>query len=261
MDFNTIYVNGGSHVAGHRLSDWQVKSYYKNNHQVPSWKSERGVTFPKRLSDYFNCNLIDDSQCGSGPERVVRQAFEYVSKNKFSQIKNTLFLLVFNIPFHRLEYYCKKINDYLIVNVQYNEDQTFNYVSVVEKFSKTDRKYDEKYFEGEITEDIKMWLTKYHDPMVYMNKILNQILGLLSFLELNNINYYYGFDGGLYIPKFINKNKILNVDGCQTVNEYCDKHKLTLHYELNENSNDHHPGYFGHLKFSEELIKFLEKQL
>ncbi len=260
MNFNTIYTNGCSHTAGHRLGDLEIINSYVKKYNLIPWENERDINFPKRLKKHFNCELIDESQCGAGSPRVVRQTFEYISNNNLSQIKNTLFVLLFNIPFHRLEYYCKKINDYLIVNVQYNDDETFRYVNVAEKYSKTDRKYDSKFFEEEIVEDVKLWLTKYHDPMVYMKKITNEIQGLFSFFDLHNVNYFYGFDGGFHGPRYINKKRILNIDSCQTIYEYCDKHQLTLHHELEDNSNDFHPGYFGHLKFSEELIKFLNNE-
>lgn len=258
--FSKVYVNGCSHTAGHRLMNKEVIDLYVEKYGVDRWENERDVNYPKRLKNYFKIDLIDDSECGSGSPRLIRRTYEYINRIGINEAKKTLFIFSLNAPSHRLEYYCKKIDDYLIVNVQYNDDGSFNYINVVDKFSLTDRKYNISFFQGEILEDVKTWLTKYHDPIIYMNKIHDENVGLFSFLELHNLEYFFGFDAGVPNRPF-NENRKINVDNCQTIYEFVNKNNMTLHHELDENSEDFHPGYFGHLEYSKQLSNFLNNKL
>ena len=85
--------------------------------------------------------------------------------------KKTLFLLQISDPIHRLDLYCNKIEDHLIVNVGYDDYGDIKYVSPKEKISPTDKKYEYEYFDGEITDELTTYVKNYHDPIVYTNKI------------------------------------------------------------------------------------------
>lgn len=257
--FDTIYVNGCSHTAGGGLYDNEIKKYYKDNLGV-SWSSEREINYPTYLSKHFKCNLIDDSMCGSGAPRLVRTTFEYIMKVGIEKAKKTLFIFNINTPLHRLDFYCNEIDDYLIVNVQYNNDGSFQFVNAVDSHSINETKYSHDYFDKKIKPDMKYHLSNYHNPILYLDKIHNEVVGLFSFLELNNIEYYFGFDTG-YPNKQFNKSRELNVDGCKTIYEYINVNKLSISDETNGFSDDGHPGYNGHKKYAESLIKFLEEKL
>ena len=257
--FDTIYVNGCSHTAGGGLYDGGTKELYKEIYDL-TWKTEREVNYPRLLSNHFNCDLIDDSRCGSGAPRLVRKTFEYIFRVGLEQAKKTLFIFQINTPVHRLEYYCSEINDYLIVNVQYEDDESFKYVTAVDSHSRNEWINNPKFYEGEITENIKHQLKKYHDPLAYLEKIHNEVIGLFSYLELHNIEYFFGFDTG-NISKPVNENRRINIDGVDTIHQYSMKNNLTIADETNKRSIDGHPGYFGNKKYSEELIKFLEEKL
>ncbi len=258
--FNNIYVNGCSHTAGHSLESKRVIESYVKKYNLEPWDNERDVNFPKHLKNHYKCELFDDSQCGSGAPRVVRRTWEYINNIGLDRAKKTLFILLFNTPAHRLEYYCKEINDYLIVNVQYDNNGNIKFFNVVEKYSSTDRKYEPEFFEGKITDDVRKWVEEYHDPLIYIDKIHNEIVGLFSYFEQHGIEYFYGFDTG-DCTKPINYQRRINLNGCQTIYDYVNKYNLTLHHELENGENDYHPGYFGHLKFSEQLINFLNSKL
>ena len=257
--FDTIYVNGCSHTAGGGLYEDGAKKLYKEIYNL-EWKSEREVNYPRLLSNHFNCDLIDDSRCGSGAPRLVRKTFEYIFKMGLEKAKKTLFIFQINTPVHRLEYYCSKINDYLIVNVQYENDGSFKYVTAVDSHSKNEWINDPKFYEGEITENIKHQLKHYHDPLAYLDKIQNEVVGLFSYLELHGIEYFFGFDTG-NIMKPVNEDRRIDIEGNQTIIEYCSRKKLRICDETNDRSIDGHPGYFGNKEYSEKLINFLEEKL
>jgi hypothetical protein len=254
--FDTIYVNGCSHTAGGGLYDPTIKKYYRDTFGV-SWKSEREITYPKRLSDYFNCNLVDDSMCGSGAPRLVRTTFEYIMKVGVERAKSTLFIFNINTPIHRLDFYSNEINDYLIVNVQYNDDGSFLFVNATDNHSLTETKYPRDYFDKKIKPDIQYYLSNYHEPLLYLDKIHNEVVGLFSFLELHNIDYYFGFDTG-FPNKPINKSREIDIGGHSTIYEYISANNLRISDETNNFAGDGHPGYFAHKKYAEELIKFIE---
>ena len=257
--FDTIYVNGCSHTAGGGLYENGTKDLYKEMYNV-EWGTEREVNYPHHLSNYFNCDLIDDSRCGSGAPRLVRKTFEYIFKVGLEKAKKTLFIFQINTPVHRLEYYCSEINDYLIVNVQYENDGSFKYVTAVDSHSPNEWINKPKFYEGKITDNIREQLKNYHDPLAYLDKIQNEIVGLFSYLELHNIEYFFGFDTG-NIMKPVNEDRRIDIEGNQTIIEYCSKKNLRICDETVNRSMDGHPGYFGNKEYSEKLISFLEQKL
>lgn len=257
--FDTIYVNGCSHTAGGGLYDDGTKELYKEIYNL-EWNTERDVNYPRLLSNYFNCELIDESRCGSGAPRLVRKTFEYIFNVGLEKAKKTLFIFQINTPVHRLEFYCSEINDYLIVNVQYENDGSFKYVTAVDSHSPNEWINKPKFYEGKITENIKEQLKNYHDPLAYLDKVHNEVIGLFSYLEYHNIEYFFGFDTG-NIPKPVNEKRRINIGGDDTIIQYCSRKKLTIADDTNNRSIDGHPGYFGHKKYSEKLINFLEEKL
>lgn len=257
--FDTIYVNGCSHTAGGGLYDDGTKDLYKEIYNL-EWKTEREVNYPRLLANHFDCDVIDESRCGSGAPRLVRKTFEYIFKVGLERAKKTLFVFQINTPVHRIEYYCSEINDYLIVNVQYKDDGSFKYVTVVDSHSKNEWINNPKFYEGKITDNIKEQLTNYHDPFTYLDKIQNEVVGLFSYLELHGIQYFFGFDTG-NIMKPVNEDRRINIEGDQTIIQYCSRKNLRICDETNNRSIDGHPGYFGNREYSEKLITFLEQQL
>lgn len=257
--YKYIYFNGCSHTAGGSLNNEEIKKKYKELHNV-EYEKERDITYPKYVSDYFNLELTNDSQSGSGAARLIRQTYEYIERTGIENSKKTIFILQINTPVHRVELYCKKINDYVIVNVQYTAEGRIVYVSVVEKYADTDRKYDPNFFMGEITDDITKYLKDYHDPLKYNEKITNELKGLFSYLEENDLEYYYGFDGGFGGDFKKNEDRRINIDGHETILYYSVRNNQTIKDDIKD-IEDGHPGYFAHRGFSDKLIKFLEKKL
>lgn len=266
--FSTIYTNGCSHTAGGGLDSYNTKKLYKELHGI-SWGSERDVTYPKRLSNHFNCKLVDDSSCGSGAPRLIRKTYEYINKYGLENAKKTLFILQINTSVGRLDYYCKKINDYVIVNFTYEKNGSlrlsetasgFYGINIVDSHSSNEQKYDREFFKGEIYDHIQNDVINHYDLLGYDKQIQNQLLGLFSFFEKNNIEYYFGLDSGMFI-NYSNKNRRIDIEGFDTINKYTESKNLIISEELDKSFVEGHPGYFGHKKFSEELIIFLEEKL
>lgn len=257
--FDTIYVHGCSHTAGGGLYELDAKTKYKEIHGL-EWETERDVNFPSYLKKHFNCELVDMSICGSGAPRLVRETFDYIHKIGISNVKKTLFIFQINTPVHRLDYYCNEINDHLIVNVQYENDGSFKYINAVDSHSPNETKYGYDYFKEKINKDLEYQIGNYHEPFLYLQKIHNELSGLFSYLELNNVEYFFGFDTGNNIRP-VNEGRRINVDSVDTINKFTnDIIKGRLCDEIPD-CNDGHPGYFGHKLFAEKLITFLEEKL
>lgn len=269
-NINTIYCNGSSLSAGGGLYELGVKEAYKNLHRV-QWENEKDVTYAKYISDYFNCNLIHDAQCGSGAPRLVRRTYEHIQNIGIDEAKKTLFLFEITDPIHRVDMYCKEINDHIIVNVRYDDysDGRLSDLSVVYSYSPNNNPHPNGFFNGKIEGEVLNYLDSFHDPIVYTNKFKGELVGLFSFLDKLGIQYYYMFDNpnglkhpfGVVYDELDLKHQLIIEDDVYTTSHFCHKHKLTIKDETHNYTEDTHPGYFGYKKFSEIAINFIKTRI
>jgi hypothetical protein len=268
-NIDTIYCNGSSLSAGGGLYNIGVKEIYKNSHGV-EWDNEKDVTYAKYISDYFGCKLVHDAQCGSGAPRLIRRTYEYIQKVGIENAKKTLFLFEITDPIHRVDMFCKEINDYIIVNVRYDDysDGRLSDLSVVYSYSPNDNPYSDNFFKGKIEGDVLRYIDNFHDPIVYSNRFQGDLVGLFTFLDKLGIQYYYMFDNTklknpfdeVYVDLDL-KHQLIIEDDVYTTSHFCHKHKLTIIDETHDYTEDTHPGYFGYKKFSEIAIDFIKSRL
>jgi hypothetical protein len=268
-NIDTIYCNGSSLSAGGGLYELGVKEVYKNSYGI-QWENEKDVTYAKYIADYFDCNLIHDAECGSGAPRLIRRTYEHIQNVGIEQAKKTLFLFEITDPVHRVDMYCKEINDHIIVNVRYDDhsDGRLSDLSIVYSYSPNNNPYSNNMFKGKIESETLRYLDNFHDPIVYSNRFKGELVGLFSFLDSLGIQYYYMFDNpsGLKYPfDFVYNNldikhELIIEDGIYTTSHFCHKHKLTIKDETQDYTGDIHPGYFGYKKISDIMIKFIESR-
>lgn len=264
-NFNTIYANGSSLTAGGGMNVNDNKREYKKKYGIEI-TDEKEVTYPKYIGDYFKCNVINESLSGGGPSRLVRMVYEYIKKIGVVSSKKTVFILEIPEPIHRVDMYFEKIESYVIVNVRYDNNGEIISVQIQETTSPDGKFYDSKFLDSEFKEDIVNYLKKYHNPIVYTEKVVGEVTGLLSFLEENKFEYYYTFENTTYKNMFPNFYKTilhreLKVEGYSSINKFCGIKNLTLRDELNGFTEDTHPGYFGNKKYAEGLIPVLVDKL
>jgi hypothetical protein len=268
MEIKNLYCNGSSLSAGGGLYENHIKQEYKKLYNV-EWDKEKDITYARYVSDHFKLNLIHKAECGSGAPRLIRETYQFIEKVGIEESKKTLFLFEITDPIHRVDMYCKKIQDHIIVNVRYDESNngSINDLSIVHSYSPNYRNYDHENFKGELVSTMKNYLDHFHDPIVYTDKIKNELIGLFLFLEKIGVTFYYMFDTHtLRNPKFLyeelDKNhKVIIDDYIDNSNHFCHKNKLTIKDELNGFTDDTHPGFFGYKKFSEKLIDFLNQSV
>jgi len=260
-----LYSNGSSLTAGGGLYEPGNKQEYKRLYGV-EWDNEKDVTYPKYVADDLNLKLISDAECGSGAPRLVRRTYEYIESVGLEKAKETLFLFEITDPIHRIDMFCNEINDHVIVNVRYDDDAELTDLSVVYSYSPTNRPYDNNIFKGDIENGIRNYLNAYHNPVVYSNKFAGELIGLFSFMDKLNLQFYYMFENeflrnpykSLYY-ELDRKHKIHIDEDCTSSSHFCIKNKLTIKDELNGFTDDTHPGYYGYLKFAEVVKRNIIK--
>lgn len=265
--FKRIYVSGCSLTAGSGLDSDMVKEKYKELHNI-EYAHEKDVTYPKYLGDFFECPVINDAKSGTGSPRLIRRAYEFIKEIGFDEAKKTLFLFQVNNAAHRTEMYYKKIGDYLVINPKYDlETGELKGVDATDNWSGTDRMYDAReYFE--VNEYLKNHLDSFHHPFVYENKMGDEFLGLISFLESLNIEYYYILEFHNIQDRYrmevynkLNKKRLLTLAGEWGVSPFTTNRKLNICDETDFVVTDSHPGVLGHKALGEQLCKELKEKL
>jgi hypothetical protein len=268
MNLKRLYCNGSSLSAGGGLYENGVKQKYKELYNI-EWVDEKDVTYAKYISDYFNLELVHDAQCGSGAPRLVRRTYDFIDSIGIDEAQKTLFLFEITDPIHRVDMFCREINDHLIVNVRYDDsdDGSLSDLSVVYSYSPIKNPYSHNLFEGNIENQIRQYLNNFHDPIVYTDKSKGELMGLFSFMERMNIPFFYMFDNPTlknnvkFYEELDKTHKLIIEDGIHTTSHFCHKYKLTIKDDTKGFTEDTHPGYLGYKQFSEVAIKFLETRL
>jgi hypothetical protein len=265
-NFDTVYTNGSSLTAGGGMNDNHNKKEYKRKYGIDI-DNEKDMTYPKYIADYFGCNLIHEAQSGGGPSRLVRMVYEYIKTVGIVSSNRTLFILEIPEPMHRIDMYFEKIDSYVIVNVRYDDDgSNITSIQIQETTTPDGKFYDSDFLQTEFKDEVLNYLKRYHNPVVYTEKVVGEVTGLLSFLEENKFEYYYTFENTTYqnlFPTFYKSisQRNLKFEGFPSINKFCDVKNLTLNGELEGFTQDLHPGYFGNKLYAETVIPILEEKL
>ncbi len=265
-NFDTVYTNGSSLTAGGGINDNFNKKEYKRLHGIDI-DNEKDVTYPKYIADHFGCNLVHEALSGGGPSRLVRMVYEYIRNVGMVSSNRTLFILEIPEPIHRIDMYFEKIESYVIVNVRYDNDNSeITSIQIQDTTAPDGKFYDSEFLHNEFKDEVLNYLQKYHNPIVYTEKVVGEVTGLLSFLEENKFEYYYTFENDTYrniFPTFYKSisDRELRVAGFSSIHRFCGVKNLTIKDELNGFTKDTHPGYFGNKLYAETVIPILVEKL
>ena len=266
-----IYCNGSSHSAGggleltSTLNDNKtfVREYYRDTYNV-WWDTQEEITYSHRLANIIGCDVINDSASGGGTGRSIRMAYDFVKKN-WKQ-KDELFLILELPSLARLDLFSKKLNDYIIFNIQYNSndynDETCNHIFATRKYS-TKETY--KDFDTIGVKNLKVYLENFYSRKTEFTKIQRELDTFLTFLKFNNIKFIF-FEGefNIGIDSIFKKNNMLKLQEGKKL--YTDFHqfsvdtKTTIAEDTNLLAMDLHPGYFAHMKFAELLHGYIKEK-
>lgn len=257
--FDFFYVNGTSHSAAGGLEEPNIRMngvmdlYYKKYNI--KWKNRNEINYAKRLSDLIKKPFINDAVCGASNERIVRTTYDFIYKNWNKRDK---FFIILETTDHYLsEVYLNEIKDYYLVTSQYNLNKNdYNFFGAYRDF------WNKKVFEYDNSKQniFDNWYKNHfnYDESVKINE--SKIIGLYSFCKLNNIKIFLMKNLEYYFIDVIDKNDIIKfseTNNTDSLHEWCNKNKFTIKDELDNESDDFHPGYFGHIEYANELYKFL----
>jgi len=245
--------------------------YYKDTYGV-EWKSERDIMWPKLVADHFGMQIYDYSKSGAGIERFVRETYEFI--NDYSQIINeTIFFIECPIIWNKVDIWSNYYNEYILCNTDLKYDERGKELNELRDIHLCkDYFYQSKLeimeLENRIKNELKSAMFEVWNPKKYTEKIMQNLIGLVSFMKLKNLEFYI-------LPSAINITQLrrsvndidthflnLEIDGEKYQHDFHNwqAHKYTISKETNDIFIDTHGGYFAHKRWAEEVIKKLKEK-
>jgi hypothetical protein len=273
MRFKNLYCNGCSTMAGGGLEPMNLEllKYYKDTYGV-EWKSERDIMWPKLVANHFEMQICDYSKSGAGIERFIRETYKFINDNS-EIINETLFFIECPIIWNKVDVWSNKENEYIICNTNLKYDERGKALNELESINLSKDYFYQTKEEGKaLDDDIKSELTnsmiKTWNPKQYTEKIMQNLVGLISFMKLKKLEFYIlpsAIDIN-YLRMNINDiyNHFLNleIDGEPYQSDFHNwqGQRYTISKETNNIFIDTHGGYFAHKRWAEEVIKKLKEK-
>ncbi len=270
--YNLAYFNGCSFTQGGGLEtendvDWNeldsdgnekdlkdgrrdVCKLYKEKYGVPYWKSRLDVAYPSIFAGYAQIETINDSQSGGGIERIIRTTQNFIAEN-WENKDNTLIVLEL-ADFSRLEFYSNTFNDFLLFNYTVHpEDNKVDDWFVCRDYSKRSYSDDNNQLRNVFKGIVEETLT----PKIVFQKLTRDLINFLSFLKLNNFNFYITDDLNYELIGIKEKLFSEYVLPFGSPYNWAEKNRGRIVDEID--INDVHPGLLGHRAYAKELLSFL----
>lgn len=272
MRFKHLYCNGCSTMAGGGLEviKTDLLKYYKDTYGV-EWKSERDIMWPKLVADHFGMQIYDYSKSGAGVERFIRETYEFINDNQ-TILNETIFFIECPVIWNKVDIWSNDDDDYLICNTDLDCDDRGKMLNKLKNihlckdyFYQTKEEIAE--LEKRIKPELKAAMFKTWNPKQYTQKIMQNLVGLLSFMKMKKLEFYI-------LPNAIDVNYLLkNIDGMNShfldleIDGEMHQHdfhnwqgqRYTISKETNDIFIDTHGGYFAHKRWAEEVIKKLKQ--
>lgn len=273
MRFKNLYCNGCSTMAGGGLEiiKTDLLKYYKDTYGV-EWKSERDIMWPKLVADHFGLQIYDYSKSGAGIERFIRETYEFIDKYSYL-VEETIFFIECPIIWNKVDIWSNKENEYIICNTNLKHDDMGKVLNELEHINLSkDYFYDTKEQTELLNNDLKSELTnamfKTWNPKQYTEKIMQNLLGLISYMKLKNLEFYIlpsAIDIGYLhrnIKDIYNHFLDLEIDSEKHQSDFHNwqAFRYTISKETNDIYIDTHGGYFAHKRWAEEVIKKLKEK-
>lgn len=259
-NFKTLYATGCSHTAAGGLWWHQSIEWYGKNHNI-FYKNEKDVAYPKVLADSLGLKCVNTAKSGTGAKRLIRKTWQYIREVGLDSAKETLFILQINNPLVRLDFYCNELERYLVVNCRFDNDGKIDWIESCDSHPNPSkpRVEFEKY-----TTNIKSYLENHYDLKGEYDILGMQFLGLISFFELHNIEYFIEATDGFFVNYLVDesiKNRIIDIEGSNALNLWAYKNGKLISDETNGYAGDNHAGLFANREWAEKLKIFIEERI
>lgn len=233
-----IYCFGTSMTAG---GGFEFDSNLKRDILLQIYNEEPftqyNYSYPGQLQKIIGdeIKVYNYGKSGHGNERMYRKAFDVIENS--DNMDDKLFILEFSL-LGRKEVWSNTFNKHLIVNYQFNDDESLWVTAITDKYFISDKKIEEELrnvIEPYMKETIKFEVQE---------KLLNRnVEFFVDYLLYNKINFLV-----VQEPKYEKtKNKIkpytLNFgDGITNMNQYAYEKNLTISKETKGKYVDPHGG-------------------
>lgn len=272
MKFKNLYCNGCSTMAGGGLEviNTDLLKYYKDTYDV-EWKSERDIIWPKLVADHFGMQIYDYSKSGAGIERFIRETYEFIFENSHI-INETIFFIECPVIWNKVDIWSNVDNEYIICNTDLKYDERGKELNELKDIHLCkDYFYQSKLeiveLENRIKNELKLAMFKTWNPKQYTRKVMQNLIGLVSFMKLKQLEFYI-LPSAINITQLrngvsdIDKNFLsLNIDDETNINDFHNwqGQRFTITKETNGIFIDTHGGYFAHKRFAEAVIDKLKQ--
>lgn len=245
-----IYINGGSQCVGAGFIWDNVKKIYKESGVIINNNLE--YSYPFLLSKTLGVDLINEGSPGGSITRMIRLTYNYIFNN---DISNTLFILEIP-PGWRDEFYSLELNRYINITIGniYSPDDNTDVACG----------YDRKDIH-KIHKEITNYFYNFIDDKLHQEKMMINLLGLLSYFKLNNINYLV-IDTGDFYTFLVRKklptdyNFVWFNDKELAMWEWININNLTIRCETKNMARDEHMGIEGNKLVAEKLLKLIKNE-
>ena len=271
--FDTIYFNGCSFTegGGFEALKFSLKEAYKEKYGF-EYDSEKDVCYPTLVGNKTGIKIVNDGKSGSGADRIIRKAYEYIRKYPKSVVEKTLFMFEVPTAINRLDLFSNKYQMHMVGNVVYNDE----YIGIKDAQCAINWIYGPQLdatYRKETTELLIKYSEYFIDVVKWELDVAYKFLGLFSYFELNGIDYYISGDltyfvnrikMDKYIPNFLDKHVMQIVINDKIENDIvtmADNNKCKIYHEVGKDiSNDGHPGFQAHRLWADGIVNFLNNK-
>jgi len=183
-----IYAFGTSHTAGGGF-EFNTNNTSPNPDvykKIIDSENHFDFSYPSILSNKLGIDVENYAKQGYGWERVTRKIFHVLNQKSFKK-EESLFLIEIS-SYDRHEFWMNSIQEHITINALPEEIKNIENFSLAHDYHYQDEK-QRKYIENNKNMFHKLMLeTLNYDRL--LEKIQNNFLLLINFLENNKINYY-----------------------------------------------------------------------
>ena len=251
MYFDKIYSNGCSFSCAGGLNWEEVKFQYKNKLNI-TIHNHLDFAYPNILAKKYEIDIINDAVPGGSLNRMIRKTYNHIFNNTDS-LKDTLFILELP-PMWRDEFYSNKLDR--LVNITWG---TIKHPDT--DLTNIRNGYDVSDILA-IHKDLENYFKNFIDIDFEEKKSMKNMLGLLSYLIINNLNYILidctGFDDFLKKNGLKDDYNFLWFDS-KKMHHWIDDNQLRISDEL-DIEIDRHAGINGNKIIAEKLEEYINKK-
>jgi hypothetical protein len=248
MKIKNIFVTGGSQcIAGGFIWDDVKKIYHSNNITI---NNNLDVAYPTLLGKMLNVDVINEGAPGGSITRLIRKTYEFIFSNNCNE---TLFVLEIP-PGWRDEFYSTEFKRYFNITIG----------SIYSPNDDTDVACGNNPNDlRNLHKDVSNYFYNFVDDKLHLEKTMLNLLGLLSYLKLNNYKYLL-IDTGDFETYLQRKHQPTDYnfvwfseDYSYPMWEWADKEKLLIKDETIGKSRDEHMGIEANELVANKLYKLI----